>query len=120
MNKLRYRRLGVRWLYLVLAYSCVGLGAVGVVLPGLPTTPFLLLAAWAASRGSDRLHCWLYENRHFGPPLRAWRDQRAVPRRAKWMAVILLSMSWLMLAWRAEGWLLPIAAGVFFTVVAAF
>lgn len=120
MSGLSMRRSGTRWLYLLIAYGCVGLGALGVVLPGLPTTPFLLLAAWAASRGSERMHRWLYTHRHFGPPLRAWRDERAVPRRAKCVAVALLIMSWTILAWRADGVWLPVAAGVFFICVAAF
>lgn len=109
-----------RWPYLVLAYSCVGLGSAGVVLPGLPTTPFLLVAVWAASRGSEKLHRQLYEHRHFGPLLRHWQTQRAVPRRAKWVAVLLLALSWSVLAWRSAGPLPPLITGVFFLAVAGF
>jgi uncharacterized membrane protein YbaN (DUF454 family) len=110
----------VRWPYLIVAYCGIGLGAVGVVVPGLPTTPFLLLAAWAASRGSERLHQWLHGNRYFGPSLRCWHEQRAVPRRAKAVAVALLVASWLILRWRSEGVLLPLAVGIFFVAVAVF
>jgi uncharacterized membrane protein YbaN (DUF454 family) len=109
-----------RWPYLILAYGCIGLGAVGVVVPGLPTTPFLLVAAWAANRGSERLHRRLYEHRQFGPLLRNWQEQRAVPRRAKWVAVLLLVLSWVILAWRSDGPLLPSITGVFFLAVAGF
>ena len=109
-----------RWPYLLLAYGGIGLGAIGIVLPGLPTTPFLLLAAWAASRGSDRLYRWLHGNRYFGPPLRSWEEQRAVPARAKAVAGTLLALSWLFLLHRSEGWLVPLLAGVFFCGVAAF
>lgn len=120
MSRTAYPTSRVRWPYLVLAYGCIGLGAVGVALPGLPTTPFLLLAAWAASRGSPRLHRWLHRNRYFGPPLRCWQQERAVPPRAKAIAVVLLVLSWLMLLWRGPGLLVLLSTAVFFCGVAAF
>ncbi len=76
-----------RWLWLCLAYLCLGLGIVGIFLPGLPTTPFVLLAAYAAARGSKRLHAWLLGHRVFGPMIRDWQAQGAVSRRAKWLAI---------------------------------
>lgn len=110
----------LRWPYLALAYGCIGLGGLGVVLPGLPTTPFLLVAAWAASRGSERLHRRLLGHRHFGPLLHHWHTERAVPARAKLVAIVLLVLSWGVLAWRADGPLVPVVAGVFFLAVSAF
>lgn len=77
-----------RLLYLALAYVCLALGIIGIVLPGLPTTPFVLLAAWAAARGSDRLHQWLLAHRVFGPMVRDWQASGAVSRRAKWAATL--------------------------------
>lgn len=62
------------------------LGVIGIVLPGLPTTPFVLLAAWAAARSSERLHAWLRAHRVFGPMIRDWQASGAVSRRAKWAA----------------------------------
>ena len=76
-----------RWPFAVLAYVFAALAFVGVVLPGLPTTPFVLLAAWAASRGSKRMHDWLVGHPRLGPPLADWREQRAVSRRAKVLAI---------------------------------
>ncbi|PMR69522.1 YbaN family protein [Halomonas heilongjiangensis] len=80
-----------------LACGCIGLGTAGLVVPLLPTTPFLLVAAWAAPKGSPRLARWLWEHPHLGPTLHAWREQRAVPRRAKRLAWGLLASSWLVL-----------------------
>jgi uncharacterized membrane protein YbaN (DUF454 family) len=77
-----------RWLYLAIAYVCLGLGFIGIFVPGLPTTPFVLVAAWAAARGSERLHRWLHRHRIFGPMVRDWDRYQAVSRRAKWTATL--------------------------------
>lgn len=92
---MRYSVIRLGWR--TLAYSCIGLGTAGLVLPLLPTTPFLLIAAWAAPKGSPRLERWLLQHPRLGPALCAWRDQRAIPRRAKRLAVALLLLSWLVL-----------------------
>jgi uncharacterized membrane protein YbaN (DUF454 family) len=84
-----------RWIYLALGWGFVGLGMAGAVLPVLPTTPFLLLALWAFSRSSRRLHDWLYLHPRFGAPLRAWRDHRVIPLRAKFASVSAMSASML-------------------------
>ncbi len=109
-----------RWAYALLAYLCVLLGAIGVVLPGLPTVPFLLLAAWAAARGSKRLHGWLYAHPRFGQVLIDWEQQRAVSRRSKVVAIILLVTSWLIMAWRAPHPLLLGGLALLFISVATF
>ena len=79
-------RLATLVLWRSLAAACLLLGVVGVFLPLLPTTPFLLLAAWAAGKGWPQLEIWLLAHPRLGPPIRRWRDHRAVPRAAKWMA----------------------------------
>lgn len=108
-----------RWPYLCLAYGCIGLGAAGVILPLLPTTPFLLVAAWAAPKGSSRLDHWLRNHRHFGPILHAWHQHRAVPRRAKWLACLLMLCSWLVLL-KTAGPVVPIITGGLFLGVGVF
>lgn len=107
-------------LYLLFAYLCVGLGIIGAFMPVLPTTPFLLLAAWAATRGSPELHRWLYQHPRFGPPLRAWEEQRAVSLGAKWMACAFMLASWALMLALTDGWLIPAITGVLFVAVGAF
>jgi uncharacterized membrane protein YbaN (DUF454 family) len=82
-----------RWLLLAFAGLNVVLGIVGLLLPVMPTVPFLILAAWAAGRSSPRLHRWLYANRRFGPLLRNWDEAGVVPRRAKWIASVMMTGS---------------------------
>ena len=77
----------------LLAYASLGLGFIGIFLPGLPTVPFVLLSAFAAARGSDRLHVWLLAHRRFGPMIRDWQAHGAVSRRAKRMAVAMMLLS---------------------------
>lgn len=88
-----------RWLWLLLAYLSIGTAMLGVILPGLPTTEFVLLAAWAASRSSPRLAAWLENHRVFGPLLRDWKNGGLIARRTKWVASasMLLALSILLL-----------------------
>ncbi len=93
-----------------LALACVGLGLIGVVVPGLPTVPFLLLAAWAASRGWPALERWLLEHPRHGPTVRQWRDRGAVPRRAKWLSSGMMAASAVIMAIiGVPGWVLALA-----------
>lgn len=80
------RRVAALVFWRTLAVVCVVLGFIGVFLPGLPTVPFLLVAAWAGGKGWPALEVWLVNHPRHGPAIRRWRDHRAVPRRAKWFA----------------------------------
>ncbi len=76
-----------------LALACVVLGFIGVLVPVLPTAPFLLVAAWAGGKGWPQLEAWLLAHPRHGAEIRRWRDHRAVPRRAKWLASATMLMS---------------------------
>ena len=83
------------WLRILLVaagFLCVALGIAGIVLPLLPTTPFLLLAAACFARSSPQLEAWLHDNRLFGPYLRAYRNGHGIPLRAK---VTIIALLWL-------------------------
>lgn len=82
-----YRAAAVRGLWLAAGLAFVALGFVGVFLPVLPTTPFLILAAACFARSSQRLEAWLLDHRHFGPLLRDWRARGAIPAVAKGAAL---------------------------------
>lgn len=98
----------------------MALALIGVVIPGLPTFPFLLLAAWAASRGSKRVHDWLYSHPRFGPALIQWREEGAITRRSKVMAIALILLSWLILLWRMGDLRILFPLGLFFIGIALF
>lgn|SRR5689334_11954074 len=98
----------VRYLLLAFAALCVALGVIGIFVPGLPTTVFILLAGWAAARSSPRFSAWLENHATFGPMIRDWRDNGAVSRRAKISATVVMTLSAVILfltasrAWVAE------------------
>mgnify|MGYP001821091161 FL=1 len=83
----------LRWLYLFVGCLCTGLGVLGAFLPVLPTTPFLLLALWAFSNSSPRLHAWLYHHPRYGKSLQAWSENGAISLRVKTIAVAAMAFS---------------------------
>ena len=106
-----------RWLFVSLGVIFVGLGGLGVILPGLPTTPFLLLASYFLIRSSPTLHGRLMRSRTFGPILAHWQEHRALSRPVKRVALvacsvmICLSIAFGGLPWPAR--LLVAAAGAY-------
>ena len=86
------RQWYVRWTLQVLALASLILGIIGVFVPGLPTTVFILIAGWAAMRSSPRMHAWLWQHRLFGPMLRNWEAGGFVSRRAKRSATIMMAL----------------------------
>lgn len=85
-----------RFVWVGFGWFFFGVGILGAFLPILPTTPFMILALWAFSNGSERLHNWLYNHRTFGRPLRLWEQHGVIPARAKIVAIGAMSAS---LAW---------------------
>lgn len=72
---------------------CVGLGALGILLPGLPTTPFLLLAAYCFARSSEHFHNWLLDHRWFGSYVRNFESGRGMTRPAKATTLLVMWLS---------------------------
>ena len=96
------------WLALGLAF--VALGMIGAILPLMPTTIFLILAAACFARSSPRLEHRLLEHSRFGPALRAWRAERAIPRRAKAAACLGMLLGYLLFILAARPGLVEAAA----------
>lgn len=69
------------------------LGAIGAILPGLPTTPFVLIAGACFVRASPRAHAWLLKNPTFGPILCEWEQHRSIPRRVKRIGLMMMALT---------------------------
>jgi uncharacterized membrane protein YbaN (DUF454 family) len=106
----------------LLACLFLALALAGVVVPGLPTVPFLLLAAWFSARGSERLHKWLYAHPYLGRLLIDWETRKAISRKSKVIAVLMLLVSWVVMyqhinnAWMLAGITLLFASVVAYLV----
>lgn len=111
-----HRSRMVRWLLWVAGSVSLVLGLIGVVLPGLPTTPFVLLAAACYAKASPRLHGWLLRHRFLGPMVRDWEAHRSLTRRTKTIALLSMVVMVSLSAWgfRHEPWALGalLAAGL--------
>lgn len=79
------------------------LGLLGIVLPGLPTTPFVLLSAACLARSSPRLHQKLISHRHLGPLVRDWEENRSLTRRTKWLSTTIMTAMVVLSAWQFSG-----------------
>ncbi len=93
---------------LVFAWLNVCLGMIGVFVPGMPTTIFLIIAVWAFSKCSIRFQRWLWEHPKFGPSIRAWHLHRVIPLKAKIMAASMMVVSLIIvIVFVADSWVFP-------------
>jgi len=88
-----HRSASVRLLFLGLGCLAVVIGVVGLFVPLLPTTPFMLLAAACFARASRRFYNWLLNNRTFGPAILEWRQNRSIPYRTKIVAILAMAVT---------------------------
>lgn len=97
------RLISLMWV--VLAGMSFSIGVLGIFLPLLPTTVFMLMAVYCASKGSPRFEAWIRSRHYVGPLLVNWEQERAIPRRAKLAAVSLIALSAMISAWSlGPGW----------------
>ena len=82
-----------RRLWVFLGFVMTTLGVIGAILPGMPTTIFILIAVWAFSKGNPAFAAYLESHRFFGPPIEEWKRNRAIPLKAKISAVCMMGLS---------------------------
>ncbi len=100
----------VRWLFLALAVTSLALGVIGAFLPVLPTVPFVLLAAWAATRSSPRLSNWLETHPKMGPMIMDWRNGGVVTRKTKWLSTVMMTGGAVTMSLFVRPWWVPAMA----------
>ncbi|KJM64959.1 hypothetical protein B5M10_13705 [Pluralibacter gergoviae] len=88
-----------RTILIIIGWLTIVLGTLGVFLPLLPTTPFILLAAWCFSRSSPRFHHWLLHRSWFGPYLRHWQQHKAMPPGARPRAIAVIIITFALSLW---------------------
>lgn len=83
----------MRYFWNLLGFMALGLGIIGIPLPVLPTTPFVLLAAYLFAKGSPRYHTWLRNHKTFGKMVRDWEEHGSIPTRAKMFATTMIAIA---------------------------
>ncbi|HLV84946.1 MAG TPA: YbaN family protein [Devosia sp.] len=112
---------GLRAINLILGAVMLAVGVLGAILPLLPSTPFLLAAAWFFSRGSPRAEQWLLQHPVLGRPLRNWRRERALSNCSKVLAIGMMAASYALLLFGTQpGLPLLIGTAVILTLAGSF
>lgn len=111
-----HRNNWVRWVLLVAGTFFVGLGLLGIFLPLLPTTPFLLLAAACYARSSEKFYNWLLNHKWFAKYIRHYREGKGIPPKAKALAIFLI---WVTILSSVIFIIHPLAVRVILIVIAA-
>ena len=109
-----------RIILISLGWLCVGLGFVGVFVPGIPTTIFLIIALWAFTKSSEKLRLWLLNHKRFGPILNNWQEHKVVPRRAKILMVVLMSLAVILFYYSSQSLILTIGLIIILVSVAIY
>lgn len=119
-ESLTHRERVIRAFWVTFGTLSLVLGIIGIFLPLLPTTPFVLLAAACFARGSEKFHNWLITHERFGPLVRDWQAHRSIPFRAKCLALSMMWTSMSITAWllraRPVSSLTLIAIGIAVTI----
>ena len=110
----------MRIILLSLGFLCVGLAFIGIFVPGIPTTPFLIVALWAFAKSSKKFHAWLLNHKRFGTVLRNWESHKVVPIKAKILMVILQITAVAMIQYSLNNIFITIGLAVLLLCVASY
>jgi uncharacterized membrane protein YbaN (DUF454 family) len=107
-------------LWLGAGFFCLGMAYVGVIVPGIPFSIFLVMAAYSFSKSSERMHRWIYNHKYFGPFLTNWTQKKVFPTKGKYAMVIVMSSSLLFLWFTTENIKAVAWSGGFMLLVAGW
>ena len=109
-----------KYMYMALGFVCLGMAYIGVIVPGIPFSIFLVIAAWAFAKSNDRMHQWLYNHKYFGPFLTNWVNKQVFPTKGKYAMIIVMSSSLLFLWFTTENIKAVAWSGGFMALVAVW
>ena len=89
----------IKYLYIILGLLFVGLGFLGIFIPGLPTTIFIIIAAWFFSKSSRKLETWLLNHKLFGHLIKNWKMHGAISKHSKLYAISIIIPTFIITAW---------------------
>jgi len=110
----------MRIMWFISGCICVALGAIGILLPLLPTVPFLLLAAFSFAKSSDMAHQWLINHRTFGPPIQDWRQSGAIRKPAKILSTFSILAAFIISLFLGIAWWALTLQAIVLTCVSVF
>ena len=82
-----------KYLWMALGFLSLGMAYIGVVVPGIPFSIFLVFAAYCFAKSSPRMHAWIYNHKYFGPFLTNWTEKKVFPQKMKYMMVAVMTSS---------------------------
>ena len=107
-------------LWTSLGFLSLGMAYIGVVTPGIPYSPFVVFAAYCFSKGSERMHRWIYNHKIFGPFLTNWNEKRVFPQKMKYFMIAMMSLSLILMYTGGVKLVGVISTAVFMMLVATW
>lgn len=104
----------------LLGFLSLGMAYIGVVTPGIPYSPFIVAAAYCFSKGSERMHRWLYNHKLFGPFLTNWGEKRVFPTKMKYFMLVMMSSSLIIMYFTGVKLIGIVSTAVFMALLAVW
>ena len=105
-------------MWLTLGFLFLGLAYIGVITPGIPFSTPTVAAAYCFSKGSERMHNWIMNHKIFGPFLRGWAEKRVFPTKARWLMIIMMDSSLVIMWFTTHNWKAVAGTAVFMLICA--